>query len=116
MEVIHERCAGLDVHREVVVGCVRVRERGRVRREVRRWATTTAELLKLADWLRKAGCTHVAMEATGSTGSRCGTCWKVSSNYFWLIRHIFVTCLGAKAISMTRLGPWVGVTIIRRPQ
>ena len=46
-------------------GCLRVRERGRVRREVRRWATTTAELLKLGDWLRQAGCTHVAMEATG---------------------------------------------------
>ena len=65
MEVIHERCAGLDVHKEMVVGCLRVREHGRVRREVRRWATTTAELLKLGDWLRQAGCTHVAMEATG---------------------------------------------------
>jgi transposase len=65
MEVIHECCAGLDVHKETVVGCLRVRERGRVRREVRRWATTTAELLKLGDWLRQAGCTHVAMEATG---------------------------------------------------
>src|ERR1700693_892670 len=65
MEVIHERCAGLDVHKETVVGCLRVRERGQVRREVRRWATTPAELLELGDWLREAGCTHVAMEATG---------------------------------------------------
>jgi transposase len=65
MEVIHERCAGLDVHKGTVVGCLRVRERGQVRREVRRWATTTAELLELGDWLRQAGCTHVAMEATG---------------------------------------------------
>jgi transposase len=65
MEVIHKHCAGLDVHKETVVGCVRVPERDAVRREVRRFATTTAELLKLADWLRQAGCTHVAMEATG---------------------------------------------------
>src|SRR5260370_7422946 len=65
MEVMHERCAGLDVHKETVVGCLGVRERGQVRREVRRWATTTAELLELGDWLRQAGCTHVAMEATG---------------------------------------------------
>ena len=65
MEVIHERCAGLDVHKETVVGCVRVSERGEVRHEVRRFATTTAGLLELADWLRQAGCTHVAMEATG---------------------------------------------------
>jgi hypothetical protein len=35
MEVMHERCAGLDVHKETVVGCVRVREGGDVRREVR---------------------------------------------------------------------------------
>ena len=65
MEVIHERCAGLDVHKETVVACVRLREGGEVRREVRRFATTTRGLLELADWLREAGCTHVAMEATG---------------------------------------------------
>ena len=65
MEVIHKRCAGLDVHKETVVGCVRVRELGEVRQEVRRFATTTAGLLELAEWLRQAGCTHVAMEATG---------------------------------------------------
>jgi transposase len=65
MEVIHERCAGLDVHKETVVGCLRVRERGEVRHEVRRFATTTAGLLELGDWLRPAGCTQVAMEATG---------------------------------------------------
>jgi transposase len=65
MEVIHERCAGLDVHKETVVGCLRVPEGREVRHEVRRFATTTAGLLELADWLRQAGCTHVAMEATG---------------------------------------------------
>jgi transposase len=65
MEILHERCAGLDVHKETVVGCLRVRERGEVRHEVRRFATTTAGLLELADWLQQAGCTHVAMEATG---------------------------------------------------
>jgi transposase len=65
MEVIHERCAGLDVHKDTVVGCLRVRDRGEVRREVRRFATTTRGLLELAEWLREAGCTHAAMEATG---------------------------------------------------
>jgi len=55
----------LDVHKDTVVGCVRVRELGEVRQEVRRFATTTAGLLELAEWLRQAGCTHVAMEATG---------------------------------------------------
>ena len=65
MEVLHERCAGLDVHKATVVACLRVQERGRVQREVRRWGTTTAELLALGDWLQQAGCTRVAMEATG---------------------------------------------------
>jgi len=39
MEVVHERCAGLDVHKETVVGCVRVSERGEVRHEVQRFPT-----------------------------------------------------------------------------
>jgi transposase len=65
MEVLHERCAGLDVHKDTVVGCIRIHQGGEVRREVRRFATTTSGLLELADWLRAAGCTHVAMEATG---------------------------------------------------
>jgi transposase len=58
------RANTLDAHKDTVVGCLRVRERGRGRREVRRWGTTTAELLKLADWLRQAGWTHVAMEVS----------------------------------------------------
>src|SRR5258708_30953471 len=82
MEVIHERCAGLDVHKETVVGCLRVRERCQVRREVRRWATTTAELLELGDWLRQAGCTHVAVEGTGVYWKRV---WRVLEGGFELI-------------------------------
>ena len=65
MQVIHERCAGLDVHKETVVACMRVWERGEAKREVSRFTTTTRGLLELADWLRAAGCNHVAMEATG---------------------------------------------------
>jgi transposase len=55
----------LDVHKESVVACSRVQEGATVRREVRRFATTTRALLELADWLRAAGCSHIAMEATG---------------------------------------------------
>ena len=65
MRVLYERCAGLDVHKETVVACVRVMEGAEVRREVRSFATTTGELLARADWLREAGCTQVAMESTG---------------------------------------------------
>jgi len=66
MEVIYERCAGLDVHKKTVVVC-RVESKGGVRQEqeTRTFGTATAELLELADWLTEWRCTHVAMESTG---------------------------------------------------
>jgi transposase len=65
MEVLHPRCAGLDVHKENVVAAVRLAEPGGVRTEVRRFDTTTPGLLALGAWLAEGGCTHAAMEATG---------------------------------------------------
>ena len=65
MEVMYARCAGLDVHKETVVACVRIVEGGEVSRSVRTFATTTASLIELGEWLEVNGCTHVAMEATG---------------------------------------------------
>jgi len=64
MEVLYPRCAGLDVHKDVVVACVRCVSPPS-RHETRSFATTTSGLLALADWLGEYGCTHVAMEATG---------------------------------------------------
>jgi len=65
MEVLHPRCAGLDVHKDIVVACVRLAEGGRVERHVETFATTTSDLERLSDWLAGHGVTHVAMEATG---------------------------------------------------
>ena len=65
MKTLHRRCAGLDVHKDEVVACVRVVDRSKATHEVRRLATTTRGLLELADWVQANGCTHVAMEATG---------------------------------------------------
>ncbi len=65
MEVVHRRCAGLDVHKATVVACLRLVEKGEVRREVRTFGTTTAQLLALSAWLAEHGVTHIAMEATG---------------------------------------------------
>jgi transposase len=66
MQVVHERCAGLDVHKKNVVACriVPDAESGWCR-AVRKFGTFTDELLMLADWLRASGVTHVAMESTG---------------------------------------------------
>ncbi len=65
MEVLHELCAGLDVHKKTVVACVRLACEGKVTTEVRTFTTSTKGLLTLSDWLSENGCTHVAMEATG---------------------------------------------------
>src|SRR5918992_5849576 len=65
MQVLHPRCAGLDVHKDFVMAAVRLAEAGGVRCEVRRFETTTPGLLALSSWLAERGCTHVAMEATG---------------------------------------------------
>jgi transposase len=65
MKTIHKRCAGLDVHKQQVVACLRLVMRGKASYEVRSCPTTTRGLMELAEWLEQAACTHVAMEATG---------------------------------------------------
>jgi transposase len=65
MEVMHERVAGLDVHKAMIVACVRLMAGGKIGRECRTFDTTTAGLEALLGWLTQAGCSHVAMEATG---------------------------------------------------
>ena len=61
MEVVYERCCGLDVHKKSVVACVITPEGQRVRR----FGTMTKDLLTLAKWLAEHRVTHVAMESTG---------------------------------------------------
>jgi hypothetical protein len=66
VDIIVERCAGLDVAKEEVVACVRGPGEGsRRRQEVRTFLTFTGELEALADWLSTEGVTQVVMEATG---------------------------------------------------
>jgi len=67
MDVLHARCAGLDVHKKTVVACVRrVDPAGKVSTLVKTFATMTADLLGLSDWLVAQGVEVVAMESTGS--------------------------------------------------
>jgi transposase len=57
--------AGLDVHKAMIVACVRVTENGKATRTCQRYDTTTDGLKSLLVWLTEQRCTHVAMEATG---------------------------------------------------
>ena len=68
MDVVNERCAGLDVHKRTVVACVRIPGPGGGRRRAkatRTFGTTMAGLEALRGWLAGYGVTNVAMESTG---------------------------------------------------
>src|SRR5690348_1665756 len=69
MERLQTACCGLDVHKRTVVACV-LRPDGAAggRKETRTFATMTDSLEDLRDWLVRSGCTHLAMESTGSYG------------------------------------------------
>jgi transposase len=66
VEVVYERCAGLDVAKDEVVACVRVPDgAGGRRQEVRTYQTFSSGLASLTEWLQGHGVTQVVLEATG---------------------------------------------------
>ena len=83
MHVIHRRCAGLDVHKQTVVACVRIvlDDREPVQ-QVQTFATTTQGLLALADWLASFEVDIVGMEATGVYWKPV---WHVLEGHFELV-------------------------------
>lgn len=62
MEKIYDICCGIDVHKKLMVACLRKGNK----QEIREFGATTRELLELADWLKEGGCQIAAMESTGS--------------------------------------------------
>jgi transposase len=67
MQVLYPCCCGLDVHKKFVVACLMTTTaEGQVHKETRTFSTMTQDLLALLDWLHATGCTHIAMESTGS--------------------------------------------------
>ena len=65
MQVMYQRCAGIDVHLRSLVVCLSIVEAGERRKEIRSFLNETVELLALRAWLLQEGCTHVGMESTG---------------------------------------------------
>ena len=62
MEKVYDICCGIDVHKKLIVACLKTGRKS----ELREFGATTKELLKLADWLNESGCEMAAMESTGS--------------------------------------------------
>ena len=67
----YERCAGIDVHKNLLVVCLRI---GR-KTESREYGTTTGEIREIVKWLKSNQCQMAAMESTGSY-------WKPLYNIF----------------------------------
>ena len=65
MQIVYERCAGLDVHKRSVVACLLFPENGQAHKERKTISTMTPDVLRLRDWLKEHDCTCVAMESTG---------------------------------------------------
>lgn len=74
MEVVYRCCCGIDIHKSLIVACLRTGGK----QEVREFGTMTCEIKVLANWLAEAGCKMVAMESTGSY-------WKPLYNLFELL-------------------------------
>ena len=62
MDIVHERCCGIDVHKKTVVACA-ITPQGK---NIRTFDTMTDDLVAMAEWIKSLGCTHVAMESTAS--------------------------------------------------
>jgi hypothetical protein len=83
MDVLCERCCGLDIHKRTVVArLILPGPSGQATKEVRSFGTMSDELLALADWLRPAGCTP-PWRAPASIGNRSGPCRRISSPCCW---------------------------------
>ena len=61
-EQVVERGCGMDVHKETVV--VTIQGKG-IKTQTKSYSTFTSSLIKLKEWLKKHGITHIAMESTG---------------------------------------------------
>ena len=67
MEVVHDRCCGLDIHKKLIVACAIVPGgSGQSHKQLRTFGTMSDDLQRLRDWLAEQSVTHVAMESTGS--------------------------------------------------
>ncbi|BCG57581.1 IS110 family transposase [Paenibacillus sp. URB8-2] len=89
MEILIERCCGLDVHKKSITACI-ITPKGK---EIRSFETLTRRLVDLVDWIKSERCSHVAMESTGDY-------WKPIYNLLELedVKPIVVNAQHIKAV------------------
>lgn len=78
---IRRDACGIDISPEVIYVAVGPQQDAPA---VRAFGTFTAELYRIANWLRACGVRTVAMESTEFTGSLCFRCWRIAGlKYCW---------------------------------
>lgn len=82
MEILHDRCCGLDVHKSSITACVIFEQKHKPQRHLQRFGCTTRDLLELVSWLKGFGVRHVAME---STGVYWKPVWNVLEEHFQML-------------------------------
>jgi transposase len=82
LELLHDCCSGLDVHKDSVSACIRTGGGSSTRRLHQDFPTTTSGLLELSSWLEFHQVTHVVME---STGIYWKPVWHVLEGHFELL-------------------------------
>jgi hypothetical protein len=66
MRVLHQTCAGMDVHKKDVKVCLVTHDsQGQRQEDVRSFRTMTRDILAMRAWLQSQGCTVIAIESTG---------------------------------------------------
>ena len=105
MNVVVDRCAFLDVHRDTVMACARTPDGvGGRREEVTEFRTTTSQLLLLAAWLVERGVTLVGMEATGVYWKPVHWILEDEIDQVWVLAAICVTSRAARPMLVTLSG------------
>jgi Transposase len=82
MELLYERCCGIDVHKSSVAVCILLDQTHKPQKHLRRFGCTTRDLRELAEWLRSFDVRHVAME---STGVYWKPVWNVLEEHFHMV-------------------------------
>lgn len=85
MEVMYKSCCGIDVHKNKLVACLKIKGKGQ---EIKEFSGETEEIKKMADWLKENNCEKIAMESTASY-------WKPLVNIFE-IKELNYTIINAR--------------------
>ncbi len=103
MNIVHRRCAALDVHKKSVTVCVRIRvDRKTEQVETAQFNTYTQDLERLAEWLRQRKVQHVAMESTGVYWRPVWNVWELTR---WKFKRMLVNPAQVKALPGEKTDP-----------